>query len=215
MIDPAHRLRRRLQHEAVDEDRGLVDLIVDPSFDLFRVDEVLGAQAGVTVDRRLDIGGAEMALRDLAEGKEPRYRRPLYALSIGGGGPGVSEKIQPGNRGDWSEEALERALVQIASRRIGKKFDGQVISSTNVRTCASKATPDNTHSAPFQYLFLSGTSFSAPAVSGIVALMLEKDPSLSNDDATFGTLGNPASWKPGSLELLLEGRPPISRVPAW
>ena len=83
--------------------------------------------------------------------------------------------------------------------------DGQVISSTNVRTCASKATPDNTHSAPFQYLFLSGTSFSAPAVSGIVALMLEITPTLSNADAAFGTLGNPASWGPGSLELMLEG----------
>jgi subtilisin family serine protease len=82
--------------------------------------------------------------------------------------------------------------------------DGQVSAATNVRTFASKATPDNTHAAPFQYLFLSGTSFSAPTIAGIVALMLDKDGSLSNSDATFGTLGNPASWGPGSLELLLE-----------
>jgi subtilisin family serine protease len=83
--------------------------------------------------------------------------------------------------------------------------DGQVISSTNVRTCASKATPDNTHSAPFQYLFLSGTSFSAPAVSGIVALMLDKNSSLNNAGATFGDLDDPTSWGPGFLEVLLEG----------
>lgn len=82
--------------------------------------------------------------------------------------------------------------------------DGQVIASTNVRTCASKATPDNASAAPFQYLFISGTSFSAPTVSAIVALMLHKDPSLSNADATFGTLNNPASWGPGSLEVILE-----------
>jgi subtilisin family serine protease len=71
--------------------------------------------------------------------------------------------------------------------------DGQVISSTNVRTCAAKATPDNAHAAPFQYLFISGTSFSAPTIAGVAALMLEKNPSLSNADATFGTLTNPAS----------------------
>jgi hypothetical protein len=83
--------------------------------------------------------------------------------------------------------------------------DGQVISSTNVRTCASKATPDNAHAAPFQYLFLSGTSFSAPTISGVVALMLDKNGSLNNSDADFGTLGDPTSWGPGSLEVLLEG----------
>lgn len=82
--------------------------------------------------------------------------------------------------------------------------NGQVNSSTNVRTCASKATPDNASAAPFQYLFISGTSFSAPTIAGVVALMLDKNGSLSNADATFGTLTNPASWGPGSLELLLE-----------
>jgi subtilisin family serine protease len=83
--------------------------------------------------------------------------------------------------------------------------DGQVVPRTDNKTCASKATPDNTQSAPFQYLFISGTSFSAPTVSGIVALMLSKDGSLSNADATFGTLNDPTSWGPGSLELALEG----------
>jgi hypothetical protein len=82
--------------------------------------------------------------------------------------------------------------------------DGEVISATNVRTCASKATPDNANAAPFQYLFLSGTSFSAPTIAGVAALMLQKNPSLSNADATFGTLGNPASWGPGSFEEALE-----------
>ena len=60
------------------------------------------------------------------------------------------------------------------------------------------------HRHPFQYLFLSGTSFSAPAVSGIVALMLEKNKSLNNADADFGTLEDPTSWGPGYLEFLLE-----------
>jgi Subtilase family len=83
--------------------------------------------------------------------------------------------------------------------------DGQVISSTNVRTCASKATPDNASAAPFQYLWISGTSFSAPTISGIAALMLDKDPTLSNADATFGTLLDPGSWGPGSFERALEG----------
>jgi subtilisin family serine protease len=82
--------------------------------------------------------------------------------------------------------------------------DGQVISSTNVRTCASKATPDNAHAAPFQCLFISGTSFSAPTIAGIAALMLQKNPTLSNADATFGTLNDPSSWDPGSFEKVLE-----------
>lgn len=73
-----------------------------------------------------------------------------------------------------------------------------------MRTCASKATPDNASAAPFQYLFLSGTSFSAPTIAGVAALMLQKSPSPTNADATFGTLGNPASWGPGSFERALE-----------
>lgn len=83
--------------------------------------------------------------------------------------------------------------------------DGQVVQSTTVRTCASKATPDNAQSAPFQYLFMSGTSFSSPAIAGVAALMLQKDASLTNADAVFGTVSNPASWAPGSFELALEG----------
>ena len=82
--------------------------------------------------------------------------------------------------------------------------DGLVVSRTNHKSCASKASPDNATSAPFQYLFISGTSFSAPATAGVVALMLDKNPTLSNADATFGTM-NPATWGPGSLERLLEG----------
>jgi len=81
---------------------------------------------------------------------------------------------------------------------------GQATPSTDHRACASKATPDNAHAAPFQYLFISGTSFAAPAVAGMVALMLEKNNSLNNADATFGTLENPTSWGPGMLEWLLE-----------
>jgi subtilisin family serine protease len=83
--------------------------------------------------------------------------------------------------------------------------DGQVSPGTNARTCASKATPDNANAAPFQYLFMSGTSFSAPAVAGVAALMLQKNPNLTNADAVFGTLNNPASWGPGSFERTLEG----------
>jgi hypothetical protein len=82
--------------------------------------------------------------------------------------------------------------------------DGQVTSATQHRTCASKATPDAASAAPFQYLHISGTSFSAPTLAGIVALMLDKNGSLSNADAAFGTLGDPASWGPGTLEKLLE-----------
>lgn len=57
--------------------------------------------------------------------------------------------------------------------------DGQISSATVHRTCASKATPDNAHAAPFQYLFISGTSFSAPTIAGVAALMLDKDAGLT------------------------------------
>ncbi|HWQ11354.1 MAG TPA: S8 family serine peptidase [Roseiflexaceae bacterium] len=84
--------------------------------------------------------------------------------------------------------------------------DGEVTARTNNKSCASKATPDNAQSAPFQYLFISGTSFSAPTMAGIVALLLDKNGSLSNADAdTAGSLiGNPATWDEGALEELLE-----------
>jgi subtilisin family serine protease len=83
--------------------------------------------------------------------------------------------------------------------------DGQVTRATQSRVCAAKASPNHPEAAPFEYLFMSGTSFSSPMVAGIVALMLQKNPSLSNADAAFGTLGNPGSWGPGALERLLEG----------
>ena len=35
--------------------------------------------------------------------------------------------------------------------------------------------------------------------------MLQKNPSLSNADATFGTLTDPKSWGPGRFEKVLEG----------
>lgn len=84
--------------------------------------------------------------------------------------------------------------------------DGVVTSGTAHRTCASKATPDNSNAAPFQYLFMSGTSFSAPTVAGIAALMLDKNGSLSNADAnTAGSLlGDPATWDSGDFEQKLE-----------
>lgn len=80
--------------------------------------------------------------------------------------------------------------------------DGQVASSTQVRTCASKATPDNASAAPFQYLFISGTSFSAPTIAGVVALMLDKKGTLSNADAVPGT--DATNGSPGTVEQLLE-----------
>ena len=83
--------------------------------------------------------------------------------------------------------------------------DGEVTRATEVRTCAAKASPNNARAAPFEYLFMSGTSFSAPVIAGVVALMLQKSPALNNADASFGEFGNPGSWGPGNLERLLEG----------
>ncbi len=75
--------------------------------------------------------------------------------------------------------------------------DGQVTNATLNRTCASKATPDSASAAPYQYLFISGTSFSGPTVAGIVALMLEKNPGLTSAGAT--------ATRPGQVEAILEG----------
>lgn len=83
--------------------------------------------------------------------------------------------------------------------------DGAITRATQERACAAKASPDNTAAAPFQYLFMSGTSFSSPAVAGVVALMLQRNPALSNAGAAPGTIDKPASWGAGPLELALEG----------
>jgi hypothetical protein len=115
---------------------------------------------------------------------------------------GFSSRQKPGQYLDVVSEG-RYLLLPYPCAQLYK--DGQVTPRTDHRTCASKATPDNAQSAPFQYLFISGTSFSAPTVAGVVALMLQKNPTLSNADATFGTLTDPASWGPGSLEEILEG----------
>jgi len=115
---------------------------------------------------------------------------------------GFSSRQKPGQYLDVTSEG-RYLLLPYPCAQLYK--DGQVTPGTNHRTCASKATPDNASAAPFQYLFISGTSFSAPTVSGVVALMLQRNPALSNADATFGTLGDPASWGPGRLEVALEG----------
>ena len=82
--------------------------------------------------------------------------------------------------------------------------DGEVVTRTNHKSCESKADASNPSAAPFQYLFISGTSFSSPATAGVVARMLQKNPGLSNADAATGTLGDPSSWGPGELETILE-----------
>ena len=84
--------------------------------------------------------------------------------------------------------------------------DGEVVQRTNVKSCQSKPGEVNPNSAKFQYLFISGTSFSSPATAGIVALMLEKDPSLTNADAnTTVAIDNPTAWDEGAVEDILEG----------
>ena len=76
--------------------------------------------------------------------------------------------------------------------------------SENLGNCSGRADPDGEKAAPFTYIFGNGTSFSSPMVAGIVALMLDKNPSLNNSDATYGSLADPASWGPGTVERLLE-----------
>jgi subtilisin family serine protease len=79
------------------------------------------------------------------------------------------------------------------------------LSSNNMGICAGKAIPNGDKATPFQYIFGNGTSFASPTIAGIVALMLDKDPSLNNADATFGDYDEPAEWGPGHLETILEG----------
>jgi len=84
--------------------------------------------------------------------------------------------------------------------------DGEVVQRTNVKSCQSKPGETNPNSAKFQYLFISGTSFSSPATAGVVALMLQKNPGLSNKDAnTTIAINDPTHWDEGQVEDILEG----------
>ncbi len=142
-------------------------------------------------------------------------------ISVGAGGWTQQWDPYPGKTW-WLDDAPETGVAEVyiagfSSRQLAGQYldvvstgrylllpypcarlykDGQVTNGTNHRTCASKATPDNSHAAPFQYLFMSGTSFSSPALAGIVALMLDKNGSLSNAGATATT--------PGQVETILE-----------
>lgn len=84
--------------------------------------------------------------------------------------------------------------------------DGEVVQRTNVMMCQSKPGQQDASSATFQYLFISGTSFSSPATAGVVALVLDKNGSLSNADAnTTIALNDPTNWDEGAVEDILEG----------
>jgi subtilisin family serine protease len=112
---------------------------------------------------------------------------------------------------DFSSRKFEGQYLDVVSTasEMLVPFSCPSLSSINMGVCSGKASPDSDQSTPFQYIFGSGTSFSSPTVVGIVALMLEKNkslnnPALDNSDAPIGVLEDPTSWKPGSLELLLE-----------
>jgi subtilisin family serine protease len=84
--------------------------------------------------------------------------------------------------------------------------DGELVQRTNVKACQSKPGQTEASSATFQYLFISGTSFSSPATAGVVALMLQKNPGLSNADAnTSIAINDPTHWDEGQVEDILEG----------
>jgi len=85
--------------------------------------------------------------------------------------------------------------------------DGQVTNGTAHRTCASKAAPDNMNTALFQYLYISGTSFSSPTIAGVVARMLDKVPGKSNSTAVpaGSDIDDGSTWgSGGEVEGILE-----------
>jgi len=112
----------------------------------------------------------------------------------------------------FSSRQLDGQYLDVVStgREMLLPFPCPNLSSLNMGICAGKATPDNDHATPFQYIFGNGTSFASPTIAGILALMLQKNrwlgnPALDNRDATFGTWDDPLSWGPGTLEGILEG----------
>jgi subtilisin family serine protease len=113
-----------------------------------------------------------------------------------------SSRPKPGQFLDVVSEGRYRLLPYPCAQIL---IDGSVTAATVHRTCAAKASPDNANASPYQYMFMSGTSFASPPVAGVVALMLERSPSLNNANAAFGTLDQPSSWGPGALEVALEG----------
>ena len=103
--------------------------------------------------------------------------------------PDWSSREMPGQDLDFIASG-QNIVLPYPCAQLAEKKGGRLVS------CASKATPDNAHAAPYQYIFETGTSFSSPTIAGIIALMLQEDGSLSNADAAFGTLDDPASWGP-------------------
>jgi subtilisin family serine protease len=172
---------------------------------------VMVASAGNAGNAGMGFPGAYEPVISTAAGGWVDQWKTLPSKDWYQGGP--DESIDEVFVADFSSRQLEGQYLDVTSTGrfmllpypcVNLYKDGQVVSRTNHKMCASKADASNPSAAPFQYLFMSGTSFSAPTVSGIVALMLDKNPTLSNANATFGTFDDPDSWKPGSLELLLE-----------
>jgi len=106
----------------------------------------------------------------------------------------------------FGSRQLEDQYLDVVStgREMLLPFPCPNLNSLNMGMCTGKAIPQGDPAVPFQYIFGNGTSFSSPTICGIVALMLQKDPTLDNADASFGTWDDPSSWGPGHMERILE-----------
>ena len=116
--------------------------------------------------------------------------------------PGISRKvITVGSSDDSSETSIWGAALKNFSGR-GPTLDCIVkpdvlAPGSNIVSCLNKGYPAKKEVKDGYYQILSGTSMSTPMVSGAIAALLEKYPSLSPDDVKFmlkkscSTLGFP------------------------
>ena len=112
----AWRLVRWRLHEAGDEGDAGVDLVGDGAGELFRVDEVVGGQAGSPVARGLDGAGGEELGRFGPEDQQASHGGTIHAVFVPEGHPRIPQQAEPGG---WSAIARRTLRAGCGSGRHG------------------------------------------------------------------------------------------------
>lgn len=138
-----------------------------------------GRVAAAPPEQALDVAGGATtsALSPLVDGA---------VCSFSGAGPGWDGTLKP--------EVLAPGFGVISARSQAAAIDSEASIFSN-RSCASQGLPKECAIVSTNYGVSSGTSMSTPVVSGAVALLLQRDPTLNEARARAAVMAGVHLWR--------------------